>query len=445
MGEQAMVELWGRALPKLKEKMTSAGYNTWIQGMEPVLMQDNQFYLMVPQPYIRDFVISRYQTLIASTLQTAAGQPLEPRFLLPQEVEAVLSSQKPDPEPSQIPSGSVLNPKYTFDRFVIGNSNRFAHAASLAVAESPARAYNPLFIYGGVGLGKTHLMHAIGHFIRGQKQDARVMYVSSEKFTNELITAIQTRKNTEFRNRYRSVDVLLIDDVQFIAGKDSTQEEFFHTFNALHEADKQIILSSDKPPKEIPELEERLRSRFEWGLIADIQPPDLETRVAILRQKALAERATVADETLFFIASKIESNIRELEGSLTRLLAYHQLTGRPLDLSLARDALKDLLGDADPEAIDVERVMAVVGDYFTLRLEDFTSKRRTQDITLPRQYAMYLCRELTGVSLAEIGKRFGGRDHTTVIHAWEKISQSMRSDPNVLRTVEDLKYRLGRG
>lgn len=444
MGEGAMVELWGRVLPKLKENMTSAGYTTWIQGMEPVLMREGQLYLMVPQPYIRDFVVSRYRPLIESALQSAAGKPVEPRFLLPQEVEAILTEEKPQPEPEQVPVGSVLNPKYTFDRFVIGNSNRFAHAASLAVAESPARAYNPLFIYGGVGLGKTHLMHAIGHFIRGQKPDAKVLYVSSEKFTNELITAIQTRKNTEFRNRYRSVDVLLIDDVQFIAGKDSTQEEFFHTFNALHEADKQIILSSDKPPKEIPELEERLRSRFEWGLIADIQPPDLETRVAILRQKAQAERAQIPDETLFFIASKIESNIRELEGSLTRLLAYHQLTGRPVDLALARDALKDLLGDADPEAIDVERVMAVVGDYFNLRLEDFTSKRRTQDITLPRQYAMYLCRELTGISLAEIGKRFGGRDHTTVIHAWEKISQSVRMDPNALRTVEDLKYRLGR-
>ena len=313
--------------------------------------------------------------------------------------------EKTETESNEI--DSLLNPKYTFNTFVIGNSNRFAHAASLAVAEAPAKSYNPLFIYGGVGLGKTHLMHAIGHYILSQNPKSKVLYVTSEKFTNELINSIQTNKNVEFRNRYRNVDVLLIDDIQFIAGKESTQEEFFHTFNALHEANKQIIMSSDRPPKEIPTLEDRLRSRFEWGLITDIQPPDLETRIAILKKKADMENLEVDNEVLAFIAKRIESNIRELEGALTRIVAYSSLTNSNLDVAVADEALKDIIFNHRPKKITPELIQNVTADYYQLKVEDLKSKKRNRPIAYPRQVAMYLCRELTDLSLPKIGDLFG--------------------------------------
>src|SRR5699024_8141486 len=311
-----------------------------------------------------------------------------------------------------------LNPKYSFDTFVIGNSNRFAHAASLAVAEAPAQSYNPLFIYGGVGLGKTHLMHAIAHYILSQSPDTKVVYVSSEKFTNELINSIREYRNEEFRNKYRNVDVLLVDDIQFIAGKEGTQEEFFHTFNALHEANKQIIISSDRPPKEIPTLEDRLRSRFEWGLIADIQAPDLETRIAILKKKAKVENINVPDDVMLYIATKIKSNIRELEGALIRMVAYSSLTNEDITVELAEEALKDIISNDKPKEITVNSIKDVVSKDFSIKIEDFNSKKRTRAIAYPRQIAMYLTRELTDLSLPKIGDEFGGRDHTTVIHAY---------------------------
>lgn len=331
-----------------------------------------------------------------------------------------------------------LNPKYTFDTFVIGNSNRFAHAASLAVAEAPAQAYNPLFIYGGVGLGKTHLMHAIGHYILDQNPDTKVVYVSSEKFTNELINSIRDDRNNEFRNKYRNVDVLLVDDIQFIAGKESTQEEFFHTFNALHDANKQIIISSDRPPKEIPTLEDRLRSRFEWGLISDIQPPDLETRIAILKKKAKVENIDVPDDVMLYIASKIKSNIRELEGALIRIVAYSSLTNKKITTELAEEALKDIISEDRPREVNVDLIKKIVSDEYKIRIEDFNSRKRTRAIAYPRQIAMYLTRELTDLSLPKIGDEFGGRDHTTVMHAHDKITEDILSSEEFKEKIENI-------
>ncbi|HCQ90034.1 MAG TPA: chromosomal replication initiator protein DnaA, partial [Clostridium sp.] len=317
-----------------------------------------------------------------------------------------------------------------------------AHAASLAVAESPAKAYNPLFIYGGVGLGKTHLMHAIGHYIQNVNSKSKVVYVSSEKFTNELINSIKDDKNVEFRNKYRNVDVLLIDDIQFIAGKERTQEEFFHTFNALYEADKQIILSSDRPPKEIPTLEDRLRSRFEWGLIADIQAPDFETRIAILKKKADVENLNIPNEVMVYIATQIKSNIRELEGALIRIVAYSSLTNREINVDLATEALKDIISSRNTRQITIELIQDIVSSYYNLKIEDFKSSRRTRNVAFPRQIAMYLSRKLTDTSLPKIGEEFGGRDHTTVIHAYEKISQSLKKDENLQNTVTELTKKI---
>ncbi|HEY5524274.1 MAG TPA: chromosomal replication initiator protein DnaA, partial [Clostridium sp.] len=337
---------------------------------------------------------------------------------------------------------TTLNPKYTFDSFVIGNSNRFAHAASLAVAESPAKAYNPLFIYGGVGLGKTHLMHAIGHYILQNNPNSKVVYVSSEKFTNELINSIKDDKNEEFRQKYRNVDILLIDDIQFIGGKERTQEEFFHTFNALHDANKQIILSSDRPPKEIPTLEDRLRSRFEWGLIADIQIPDFETRMAILKKKAEVESLNVPNEVMVYIATKIKSNIRELEGALIRIVAYSSLTNRQITVELATEALKDIISKKQGKNITISIIQDIVSSYFDLRVEELKSQRRTRNVSNPRQIAMYLSRKLTDMSLPKIGEEFGGRDHSTVIHAYEKISDNLKTDESLQHTVADIIKKL---
>src|SRR5699024_6487455 len=337
---------------------------------------------------------------------------------------------------------TMLNSKYTFDTFVIGSGNRFAHAASLAVAEAPAKAYNPLFIYGGVGLGKTHLMHAIGHYVQDHNPEANVVYLTSEKFTNEFINAIMDNKATQFRNKYRNVDVLLIDDIQFIAGKESTQEEFFHTFNALHEENKQIVISSDRPPKEIPTLEDRLRSRFEWGLITDITPPDLETRIAILSKKAKADGLDIPNEVMLYIANQIDTNIRELEVALIRVVAYSSLINQDIDASLAADALKDIIPSNKPRAITIQGIQEAVGEKYNVKLEDFAAKKRTKAIAFPRQIAMYLSRELTDFSLPKIGEEFGGRDHTTVIHAHEKIVKMMDNDTLLHRDIEELKEQM---
>lgn len=341
----------------------------------------------------------------------------------------------------EVPAGQ-LNPRYTFASFVVGNSNRFAHAAALAVAESPARAYNPLFIYGGVGLGKTHLMHAIGHHALSANRGLRVVYVTSETFTNELINAIRDDKTLEFRNKYRNIDVLLMDDIQFVAGKERTQEEFFHTFNALHEANKQIVLSSDRPPKEIPTLEDRLRSRFEWGLITDIQAPDFETRIAILRKKTNADNLHVPDDVLVTIARQIHSNIRELEGALIRLVACSSLTNRQITSDLATEVLRDLASQSRQKQINIDLIQEVVAEHFGLRVADLKAKKRTRSLSFPRQVAMYLARELTDSSLPRIGEAFGGRDHTTVIHAYERVQEDLKEDETLADTLGRIVRRL---
>ena len=434
-------ELWQKSLRLIRNEITDVSFDTWIKAIEPVSIKEDQVYLCVPNDFTKSILEGRYTSLISNAIKQVSSIPYYINFVLTNEADKYMN--KPEStEPQENEFANLLNPKYTFSTFVIGNSNRFAHAACLAVAEAPAKAYNPLFIYGGVGLGKTHLMHAIGHFILSQNPQAKVLYVTSEKFTNELINSIQTNRNVEFRNRYRNVDVLLIDDIQFIAGKESTQEEFFHTFNALHEANKQIIMSSDRPPKEIPTLEDRLRSRFEWGLITDIQPPDLETRIAILRKKADMEKLEIDDEVLVFIAKRIESNIRELEGALTRIVAYASLTNSTLDVSIADEALKDIISNHRPRKITPELIQNVIADYYQLKVEDLKSKKRNRPIAYPRQIAMYLCRELTDLSLPKIGEYFGGRDHTTVIHACDKIAEEIETDLQVKRTVNELIKRI---
>ena len=333
---------------------------------------------------------------------------------------------------------SSLNPKYTFDTFVTGGSNRFAHAAAMAVAKDPGKAYNPFFMYGGVGLGKTHLMHAIGNAVLEKHPEMRVLYVSSEQFTNEIIRAIQEGRPETFRQKYRTIDVLMVDDIQFISGKVSTQEEFFNTFNALHVADKQIIISSDRPPREVQKLEDRLRSRFEGGLITDIQAPDLETRIAILKNKAILDHVDVPNDVMVFIASRIDTNIRELEGALTRVVAYASLTRQSVTTEVVAEALKDVFPNNQTKEITLEIIQEIVAQYFKIRVDELQSKKRTREIALPRQIAMYLCRELTDTSLPQIGKFFGGRDHTTVLHAYDKISSEKEKDTKISKIIADL-------
>lgn len=438
MGTQ-LDNLWSKALELLRNELTEISFNTWIKTIEPVSMDSGVIELGVPAEFNKGILDSRYSVLIKNAIKQLSSKDYEINFIVPSQ-ETVGKYQKNTERRASADDAfvSVLNPKYTFDTFVIGNSNRLAHAASVAVSESPAKAYNPLFLYGGVGLGKTHLMHAIGHYIMNNNPIARVLYVSSEKFTNELINAIKDDRNEQFRNKYRNIDILLIDDIQFLGGKERTQEEFFHTFNALYEANKQIIISSDKPPKEITTLEERLRSRFEWGLIADIQPPDLETRIAILRKKAQIENLYVDDDVIVFIADKIASNIRELEGALNRVIAYSSLTENEINVDLAAEALKEILSANKAKTVNSQSIMEAVSRYFDLKPEEFKSKKRNRDISFPRQIAMYLCRELTDLSLPKIGDAFGGRDHTTVLHACDKIVESIKNDSETRRAVEEL-------
>ena len=445
-------EIWEKTINLLKGEITEVSYNTWIRSITPISMDDSAIKLGVPNDFTKGILTSRYKGLIENSLKMITSKKYNINFVIASEdIIEETPDQHRHPQKKTAAAGkdsneemptTTLNPKYTFDSFVIGNSNRFAHAASLAVAESPAKAYNPLFIYGGVGLGKTHLMHAIGHFILQHNPKSKVVYVSSEKFTNDLINSIKDDRNVEFRNKCRNIDVLLIDDIQFIAGKESTQEEFFHTFNDLHEADKQIILSSDRPPKEIPTLEDRLRSRFEWGLIADIQPPDFETRMAILKKKADVDNLNIPNEVLVYIASNIKSNIRELEGALIRIVAFSSLTNKEISVDLATEALKDIISGKQSRQITIELIQEVVANYYSLRIEDFKSSRRTRNVAFPRQIAMYLARKITDMSLPKIGEEFGGRDHTTVIHAYEKISEQLKTDEQLQNAIKDINKRL---
>jgi len=433
---------WRQALEALKSRLGTELVSRWLAPLRVASVTESAVVIEAPNPFFRDWVASHY----LETLKLFAGG----RDL--QLVTAVATAQAPgaldadapwaDAVPATMPTPAAgtapgLNLKFTFDRFVVGPSNRFAHAASMAVAESPARAYNPLFIYGGAGLGKTHLMQAIGHAIRGRWPTRRVVFISSEGFTNELITAIQTKTTAKFRDRYRTVDVLLVDDIHFIAEKEATQEEFFHTFNALYDNHKQIVMSSDRSPKDIAGLEERLVTRFEWGLVTDIQPPDLETRTAILRKKAEEARAEVPNEVIDFIARRITSNIRELEGALIRVLAYCTFFNKPQTAAVAQEVLKDMVREVSSR-VTVKGIQQRVADYFQIELEELRSVKRQRSILYPRQVAMYLCRQLTEASLPEIGRAFGGRDHTTVMHAVEKIEREITQDIHKKHTVEHL-------
>ncbi|MHA6252974.1 chromosomal replication initiator protein DnaA [Oceanobacillus sp. CAU 1775] len=437
-------ELWLAVLEKIEEKVSKPSYDTWLKNTKAVELDKSKLIVSAPNEFARDWLENQYTVIISEILEEVTGSKLETKFIIPDtETNEEDLKMKDRVKKDQISNNhdipkSMLNDKYTFDTFVIGAGNRFAHAASLAVAEAPAKAYNPLFIYGGVGLGKTHLMHAIGHYVREHNPNAKVAYITSEKFTNEFINAIMDNKPNSFRNKYRNIDVLLIDDIQFIAGKESTQEEFFHTFNALHEESKQIIISSDRPPKEIPTLEDRLRSRFEWGLITDITPPDLETRIAILNKKAKAEGLEIPNEVMLYIANQINTNIRELEGALIRIVAYSSLTNQDIDASLAAEALKDIIPSNKPKVITVEVIQEVISKVYNIRMDDFSAKKRTKSIAFPRQIAMYLSRELTDLSLPKIGEEFGGRDHTTVIHAHDKISRMIEEESDFSREIDDV-------
>ncbi len=443
-----IADLWNQTLSNIEKKISKPSFDTWLKSTKAHVLQGDTLIVTAPNEFARDWLEGRYSQLISGVLLDITGEELDVRFIIPSNQEQeefdipMLPKKRARTEDSHEAKQSMLNPKYTFDTFVIGSGNRFAHAASLAVAEAPAKAYNPLFIYGGVGLGKTHLMHAIGHYVVEHNPSAKVVYLSSEKFTNEFINSIRDNKTGDFRNKYRSVDVLLIDDIQFLAGKEQTQEEFFHTFNTLHEESKQIVISSDRPPKEIPTLEDRLRSRFEWGLITDITPPDLETRIAILRKKAKAEGLDIPNEVMLYIANQIDSNIRELEGALIRVVAYSSLINKDINADLAAEALKDIIPSSKPKMITILDIQRMIGEHYNVRLEDFKAKKRTKSVAFPRQIAMYLSRELTDFSLPKIGEEFGGRDHTTVIHAHEKISNLIQSDVQFQRQLKEFQELL---
>jgi len=435
-------ELWNEVLEIVKEDTNQVSFNTWFKPLKIVAYKNNTIYLETADEFLKNTLKKRHYNFLKNAFTYVLKKETELIFTVSGEnidkddLKKNFSNGLSE-ETDEINADRKLNPKYRFDNFVIGNSNRFAHAASLAVAEAPSTAYNPLFLYGGVGLGKTHLMHAIGHYVLDNNPDAYVLYVTSEKFTNDLINSIKDGKNEEFRNTYRKADVLLVDDIQFIAGKESTQEEFFHTFNALHEANKQIIVSSDNPPSGIPTLEDRLRSRFEWGLIADIQPPDYETRIAILRKKAEAENYNVPDEVITYIAQHIQSNIRKLEGALIRIYAYASLTNKKeVSLELAQEALKHLI--SNNKKITITDIKEVVANYYNLSIEDLISKKKTKNIAYPRQISMYIARKLTDYSLPKLGDEFGGRDHSTVLHACNKIENDMEKSQEVKKNVEDL-------
>lgn len=433
---------WQKTLELLKPELTSISYDTWVSPLNPIRIDEGEriLYLSVYNEMAKTILSSRYTIVIENAIKEAFGRPLKVSFIEDHTEE----SEEFNDVDKQFSDELYLNPKYIFNTFVVGGNNRFAHAASLAVAEAPSKAYNPLFIYGGAGLGKTHLMHAIGHFILQQNPKSKVLYVSTEMFTNELIKAIREDKNVEFRNKYRNIDVLLMDDIQFIEKKDRTQEEIFHTFNTLYESNKQIIISSDRPPKDISTLEERLRSRFEWGLIADIQPPDYETRVAILRNKADLEGVETTDsllEVIEVIAEKIQSNIRELEGAFIRVVANAVLTGKKINKELARDVLKDVFSSND-QAINPQTIKKCVCKYYNIKIVEIESSKRSRDLSNPRQIAMYLCRTMTDYSLPKIGGFFGNRDHTTVLHACDKVTAELRINEELKNVINLLEKEI---
>jgi chromosomal replication initiator protein len=455
--------VWGRILHSLKGRVTQQTLDTWFSPIQFESLDNSQHVirLRAPNEVIKDWVVSNYGKVLAESLnelrlsgysvgwvveKSQDWVPLAPENQVVSQVDSevatsavpiatVTESAASPPEPS-------LNSKYTYDSFVVGSCNQFAHAASLAVAEAPGRTYNPLYLYGGVGLGKTHLMHACGHAIKARNQHLKLCYISSERFMNDLINAIRYDKTQSFREKYRSVDVLLIDDVQFMAGKERTQEEFFHTFNALYDQQKQIVISSDCPPREIPTLEERLHSRFEWGLIADIEPPDLETKIAILKRKGDLMRVSIPDDVAMFIAARVKSNVRELEGSLVRVIAIASLRGEPISKSLAQDAIRNIAKEEESGVVTIQQIQKQVASTYKLTIEELISKNNARQISHPRQVAMYLCKHLTKHSYPEIGRAFGGKHHTTVMHSVEKIESLVATDETLQRLISELSESL---
>lgn len=435
-------QIWEEALKMIEEETSPVSFATWIQPIVPCGIIGNKIILQVKESFLKEIIEKRHLPLIRTAIKMVTKNEYDIMITTEEEQKAGNLHNLAAEKSAENELARNLNPKYVFDSFVVGNSNRMAHAASLAVAESPAQAYNPLFLYGNSGLGKTHLMHSIGHFILDRNPQAKVLYVTSETFTNELINSIQNNKNEEFRNKYRNIDVLMIDDIQFISKKEGTQEEFFHTFNALYESNKQIIISSDRPPKEIKTLEDRLRSRFEWGLIADVQPPDYETRIAILKKKAERDNLTVPDDVMAYIAKNIASNIRELEGALTRIVAFATLTNQDISIALAENSLKDIFSENSATPLTPELIQQVVAEYYNIRVEDIQGSKKPKNIAFPRQVSMYLCRKLLDISLPKIGESFGGRDHTTVIYAISKIEKQLESDEGLQKTVHALEKEI---
>ena len=443
-----MKKLWLESLEILKRKISEQNISTWIKPIHPVSLVGNVLTIEVPNRFIKDWVKDNYKESIEETLSQVGTLnylidiKINKKRTTKKANESPTSNAEPKKEPLKIEILPNINPKYTFDTFVSGTSNQFAHAAAMAVSKNPATTYNPLFIYGGVGLGKTHLINAIGNEIYKNNKSTKICYYSSEKFTNELINSLRHAKMNEFRNKFRSIDILLIDDIQFIAGKKSTQEEFFHTFNSLYESHKQIIVTSDKFPKEIPELEERLRSRFEWGLIADIQAPDTETKQAILNMKADQNNIRLPEDVIYFLANSISNNVRELEGYLIRIGAYSSLTSTPITVEMAKKILKDILIEGNKE-ITIEKIQKKVADQFQIKVTELKSPKRLKNIVFPRQIAMYICRKLTNLSYPEIGAKFGGKDHSTIIHAVKKIDKLIAEDIQMKVMIEKIIDNLG--
>jgi chromosomal replication initiator protein len=433
--------VWNDISGRLREALNENTFSTWFAEVEAVAITDSEFVLSVPNDFTREWIEDHFLGLIEAALAETAGERTIRLRIAERAQQPLPAEPKLHERPAQ--PGLSINAKYTFDSFVIGSSNRFAHAAALAVAEAPAQAYNPLFIYGGTGLGKTHLLQAVSQYVGEHPGNLSVRYVTSETFMNDFINSLRDKRIEGFKQRYRTYDLLLVDDVQFFEHKERIQEEFFHTFNSLYESGSQIVMSSDRPPRDIATLEERLRSRFEWGLITDIQPPDLETRIAILRKRVKTDNINVPDpQVLTFIAGRVTTNIRELEGALTRVVAFCSLTGRPMNEELAQDVLKDVFPQGDLPQVTIERIQEIISERFGLSLDELCGDRRSQNIVYPRQVAMYLSRELTDSSLPKIGKQFGGRDHTTVIHATSKIARMIREDRSVYNLVQELTARI---
>jgi len=444
--------LWDKTVKIIKEKVSQQNFETWIRPIRIAAMEGDQVHLSVPNRFFRDWLVENYLSLIRESMKSETGVPFHVEFVIEHENnqyqsvgesgDAPATEKTPPKRPSRARVHSSLNVNYSFDRFVVGASNQFAHAASAAVAEQPAKNYNPLFIYGGVGLGKTHLLNAIGLKTLKLFQDMNVVYVSAEVFMNELINSIRYDKMPKFREKFRNIDCLLIDDIQFIAGKERTQEEFFHTFNTLHDAGKQIVVTSDKFPKDIPNLEGRLRSRFEWGLIADIQPPEIETKIAILEKKAQENRIALPGNVALYLASQAESNIRELEGYLVRIAAYSSLTGRQIDLDLVKDVMKQLLRKEEKVKITIEEIVKTVGAKYGIKLSDIKSQKKNKNLVLARQVSMFMAREMTSASFPDIGEKIGGRDHSTVIYAHNKIKKVMETDRTLRDAIEEIQQIL---